>query len=354
MWQAHRAWVADGASSAASWLVEHTPMTRPAAVRLCRMARLVHEHRQTAEALDAGEVTVAHVEVLAAAVQRREALYSEHEAILLEAARSLHPDDLTTVAKRWRELADDELAAVDAAASFANRYLHVSPTLGGARIDGFLDPVGAATVIRALDVLAPPDPASDPSPRSQSQRYADAFVLMAEQTLDDPERSGGVAAGIDLVIDVDTLLGKVSTDACGARCDLRDYGPIGRAVVERLACDPKIARVVMQGESRVLDLGRSTRVVSPALRKVVMLRDRHCQGRGCRMPAKWCDVHHVVHWLDGGETKEENLILLCRRHHVEHHEGGWRINRAPDGTVTSRRVRPQRRRTRRRSQSRPP
>ena len=78
------------------------------------------------------------------------------------------------------------------------------------------------------------------------------------------------------------------------------------AIVERLACDPKLARVVMQGESRVLDLGRSTRVVSPALRKAVMLRDRHCQGRHCRVPAKWCDVHHVVHWLDGGETKEEN------------------------------------------------
>jgi hypothetical protein len=92
--------------------------------------------------------------------------------------------------------------------------------------------------------------------------------------------------------------------------------------------------------------------VSPALRKAVMLRDRHCQGRACRTPAKWCDVHHIVHWLDGGETKEENLILLCRRHHVEHHEGGWQVIREPDGTITSRRAWPQRLRFRRRAPAR--
>lgn len=106
-------------------------------------------------------------------------------------------------------------------------------------------------------------------------------------------------------------------------------------MLARLACEATVTRIVIAGGSRVLDLGRSTRVVSPALRKAVMLRDRRCQHPGCRMPAKWCDVHHIVHWIDGGATDLENLVLLCRRHHVDHHEGGWRITRAADGAITT-------------------
>ena len=33
------------------------------------------------------------------------------------------------------------------------------------------------------------------------------------------------------------------------------------------------------------------------------------------------DAHHVKHWADGGETKLDNLVLLCRRHHRLIHEG---------------------------------
>jgi hypothetical protein len=295
---------------------------------------LAHDNEQTAKALDVGDVSAAHVEVLALAARRREELYAEHEGALLDAARSLAPDDLVTVARQWRELADDELATAGAEAAHAARFLHVSPTLGGGRIDGFLDPVGTAALIRALDELVPPDPAGTPEPRPRSVRNADAIVMLAEQWLDDPERAGSADVSIEVRIDV-AILGRFGLDTCSSRCELPAYGPIGRAVMERLACDATVARIVMAGESRVLDLGRSTRVVSPALRKAVASRDRHCQHPGCRVPAKWCDVHHIVHWIDGGATDLDNLVLLCRRHHVDHHEGGWRISRAPDGSIVA-------------------
>jgi hypothetical protein len=131
------------------------------------------------------------------------------------------------------------------------------------------------------------------------------------------------------------LLGQFGVDACQGRCELRNYGPIGRALMERLACDARVARIVMAGKSRVLDLGRLTPTVSDALRTAVKVRDRHCQHPGCRAPAKWCDVHHIVHWTRGGPTDMDNLVLLCRRHHVDHHEGGWRISRAADGTIVA-------------------
>ena len=87
----------------------------------------------------------------------------------------------------------------------------------------------------------------------------------------------------------------------------------------------------MRGRSEVLDYGRRTRVIPRRLRRLVRLRDDHCQFPGCREPAQWCDVHHLRHWLDGGETNLDNLALLCRRHHVACHEGGWKLARGPDG-----------------------
>lgn len=68
--------------------------------------------------------------------------------------------------------------------------------------------------------------------------------------------------------------------------------------------------------SEVLDVGRKTRVIPAALRRAVVARDRHCVAPGCTRSAKWCDVHHLVSWADGGETVIGNLCLLCRYHHT--------------------------------------
>jgi len=41
-------------------------------------------------------------------------------------------------------------------------------------------------------------------------------------------------------------------------------------------------------------------------------------------------VHHVEHWVHGGETRLPNLIRVCRAHHWALHEGGFRVDgRAP-------------------------
>jgi hypothetical protein len=34
-----------------------------------------------------------------------------------------------------------------------------------------------------------------------------------------------------------------------------------------------------------------------------------------------CDAHHLTHRADGGDTTIDNLVLLCRRHHVLWHLG---------------------------------
>ncbi|MEX3507085.1 HNH endonuclease signature motif containing protein [Corynebacterium sp. LK2590] len=39
-----------------------------------------------------------------------------------------------------------------------------------------------------------------------------------------------------------------------------------------------------------------------------------CAWPNCRKPADECQVHHIHPWVDGGETNQENLTLLCEFH----------------------------------------
>jgi hypothetical protein len=87
--------------------------------------------------------------------------------------------------------------------------------------------------------------------------------------------------------------------------------------------------------SQPLDLGRSTRVISPAQRSALAVRDRGCVFPGCDRPLAWCDAHHLWHWIDGGPTDLANLALLCRAHHRTVHEGGWQLTRGPDGRFSA-------------------
>ena len=84
-------------------------------------------------------------------------------------------------------------------------------------------------------------------------------------------------------------------------------------------------------DGQVLDVGRKTRTVPPALRRALAARDRRCCFPGCR--ARRCDAHHVRHWAHGGATRLDNLVQLCRRHHRAVHEGGLRVTLDDAGAV---------------------
>jgi hypothetical protein len=53
-------------------------------------------------------------------------------------------------------------------------------------------------------------------------------------------------------------------------------------------------------------------------------RDRGCAFPGCTYTA-FLHGHHIEHWLHGGETSLDNLVMLCTFHHHLVHEGGWTV-----------------------------
>jgi Domain of unknown function (DUF222) len=74
------------------------------------------------------------------------------------------------------------------------------------------------------------------------------------------------------------------------------------------------------------------------IRRAVMLRDRHCAWPGgCDRPATACDVHHIRHKSNGGETSVRNCAMYCEYHHETCiHRWGWQVTLHPDGTTEAR------------------
>jgi hypothetical protein len=90
------------------------------------------------------------------------------------------------------------------------------------------------------------------------------------------------------------------------------------------------------GPSQPLDIGYSSNVPA-GIRKAVKARDLKCQwAGGCDQPASACEVHHLRHKGNGGETSLENCILICFFHHqIMIHRMGWTLVRNRDGTTTA-------------------
>jgi 5-methylcytosine-specific restriction protein A len=97
------------------------------------------------------------------------------------------------------------------------------------------------------------------------------------------------------------------------------------AEARRILCDCTITPVVLGGHGQPLDVGRTRRTVTPPQRKAVAARDGGCAHPGCDKTPRRCQVHHIIHWIHGGETNITNLVMLCRTHHGEIHESGWKV-----------------------------
>jgi hypothetical protein len=112
-----------------------------------------------------------------------------------------------------------------------------------------------------------------------------------------------------------------------------DLGPsaVSAEPARRIACDASVVVMHHGADGTLLDVGRKRRTIPTALRRALAARDRQCRFPGCT--ARRCDAHHLSHWADGGPTSLANTLLLCRVHHRAIHDGGFRVERAPDGAV---------------------
>ncbi|MDR6438974.1 hypothetical protein J2790_004149 [Paenarthrobacter nicotinovorans] len=103
-------------------------------------------------------------------------------------------------------------------------------------------------------------------------------------------------------------------------------GPIHPNTIRKIACDADIIPVLLGSEGRILDIGRTTRIFPPHIRKAITARDGGCAFPDCTIPAPWCEAHHTTYWSHGGTTSTHNGTLLCSHHHHLIHKEQWRID----------------------------
>ena len=80
-----------------------------------------------------------------------------------------------------------------------------------------------------------------------------------------------------------------------------------------------LERVVFDGPSRIIDLGKQRRLFTGATRRAVQLRDRECFHPLCDLPAEDCQVDHIEPYAAGGETTQANGRPACKFHNLDRH-----------------------------------
>ncbi len=134
-----------------------------------------------------------------------------------------------------------------------------------------------------------------------------------------------------MLIDHDTLLADL-TAAGIAQTSTGQKMTAGQA--RRLACQAGLRAAVLGTTSEVLDLGRESRLFSPAQRIAMEIRDKTCTQIDCTMPAAYCEAHHPQPWSEGGQTNLGDGKLLCPFHHHRAHDPGWITHHHPNGSTT--------------------
>ena len=379
-----------GFVSCAHWLNWRTGLALGAAREKVRVARALGALPLLSEAMRDGRVSYSKVRAITRVAT------PENERRLRDFALCAPASYVERMTRAWRTV-DRQAEADDERRRHEGRRLStwVDDTDGMVVIRGRLTPEVGAVVRRALEAAVDRQRSEEPAAAAGGpettfgQRQADALCLIAESALA-AELDRGAAGDryqVVLHVDADTLRADAAaeedapdvsaetppagaapaagdapdvsaetprTPPAGAAPAAVDAGDVpaetrshGHAALEdadglrvsaetsrRIACEASAVVMRHAADGAILDVGRKTRTIPPALGRALRARDRGCRFPGCT--ARRCDAHHVRHWADGGATRLANLVLLCRRHHRAVHEEGFRVEVDPGGEVAFR------------------
>ncbi|MDN3936088.1 DUF222 domain-containing protein [Arthrobacter sp. YD4] len=181
--------------------------------------------------------------------------------------------------------------------------------------------------------------------RTRPQRLLDGLIGACKAALATGglPATGGLRPQVMVTIDYRDLLTRLTTDSgigdqtagegvtasgtlgLAATGTLAFTGPVTAATIRKIACDADIIPVLLGTDGRILDIGRTSRIFPPHIRKAITARDKGCTFPGCTIPAPWCEAHHIDYWSRGGPTSTDNGVLLCSHHHHLIHKEQWTI-----------------------------
>jgi hypothetical protein len=365
----------NGASTAAVWLANATATTRRDAYRLARIGDAVAgaDPRVGTSAADTvdqasdasptgryrthlgpgcldGTVNTEQADVIIKALdalpdelpaelrlQAEETLVgfaADHDA---KALRALGKKILTVIAPEVGEAHEAALLEKEKReARAASRLSMVSDGHGKVHGRFTLPELHGAMLRKALDAYAAPkhlNSSDDPdqrfiASRPTPERYGQAFQQLLEM-LDqkDLPTTGGTGATVVVTMTLESLLGGL------AAASLDTGGTLSAGEARRLACDAGIIPAVLGTNSEVLDLGRTARFHTRAMRTAMAIRDGGCVAEGCTRPPHQTHAHHLTPWATGGHTNVDDGCLLCDQHHHQIHDPLYLVERLGTGKL---------------------
>lgn len=308
-------WESYGLGSAEAWVGWQFGVTRHRAAVFCTIARRRAELPATIDLFGQGRLSIEQTYLIARHCP------TDYENSVAQFALSATIPQLSHTLRDYRfepettdEVTDDHPPLTSSASLYfeeAGRFRFVAQGDGeeGARVKAALDQYHIHLLSR----------------RGEGEPYPTTFEALmalvdsgADADLSTSRRNRHRTL---LHIDAENLV-----DWSQGRLPQLHLGPVvDRPTMELLTCEGDVT-IVATRFGRSLRLGRSVRVVPAWLRELIVHRDGGCRVCGS---IRNLDIHHVVHWTDGGPTNPSNLATVCSRCHGAHHKGHISISGDP-------------------------
>ena len=345
-------WEACGIRSCAHWLAWQCGMAPGTAREHVRVARALTDLPLISAAFTEGRLSFSKVRALTRIADPHtedsllefalEATASQVERTVREWRRADAADEETVAAKRQFETWWDDdgmlevrlrldpeegaglLAAID---SRVERTVRRDRAEAKRRKEG--DPHGSD------DDAADGYDSAEAAARTTARRCT-ALVQLCTAGLDADRRAGDPPRR-EVVVHVDGDV--LADDAAAGRAYLEGGPALHSSQVRRMLCEAALVVMLERGRE-VLAHGRRQRLATRSQRRALLRRDGGCARPGCpERRIERLHAHHMRHWLHGGPTDIDNLVLLCDADHGLAHElelvmtrrDGRLIVTAPDG-----------------------
>lgn len=158
--------------------------------------------------------------------------------------------------------------------------------------------------------------------------FADMVLTGAATGHGEGDALASIRAEVQIIVPVLTAAGRGGEPAL-----LAGYGPIDADTARELAAGAPGWDRVMYNPHSGLPMAVDRYRAPAALKRFLRARDERCRFPGCRRRPSKSDIDHTVDRALGGETVDDNLAHLCRRHHTLKHATAWRVRQLGDGVL---------------------
>ncbi len=317
-------WKGEGAKSLSEWLSIETDCPQYEAQSVVVLANQLQHLPVTQAALRSGTLSNAQ----AVEVARGAIVAPNTETQLLNLSKHVTVRDLRDASSRVVAAATDEAER--------HRQVHKSRFLKSwTDIDGSFNLKARMTVANGALVMAALKPIQDEifkaARKSGNHERPEAYAadaLMAlcgkattKQSGESGTKSSRPNAVMHIRVDIDAL--KRGHTEHGEICEIAGVGPIPVATATEYLGEAFLKLLIVDGVD-IRTVAHMGRAIPAPLRTAVEERDRVCQVPTCDMTIG-LEIDHIKPFAEGGAASFENLVRLCKRHHLQKTHDGYRL-----------------------------